>query len=149
LLVELADSASDAVLIADMQAPDQEIVYVNDAFEQLTGYARSDAVGKNCRYLQGADRLQPEIETVREAIAEGSGCEALLRNYRKDGSMFWNRLRLAPLGPTGAPTHYAGFLRDETALVEAEARIEATMHRDALTGCLNRDGLLAALDPLS
>ncbi|GMM92552.1 putative bifunctional diguanylate cyclase/phosphodiesterase [Qipengyuania sp. MTN3-11] len=149
LLIELADSASDAVLVADMNTSNKAIVYVNDAFEQLTGYVRSEAVGKNCRYLQGADRLQPEIDIIRQAIADGSGCEVRLRNYRKDGTLFWNRLRLAPLGPAGAPTHYAGFLRDETALVEAEARIEATTHRDALTGCLNRDGLLAALGPLS
>ena len=149
LLVELADSASDAVLISDMRTSDQAIVYVNDAFERLTGYVRSEALGKNCRYLQGADRLQPEIDAIRQAVATGSGCEVRLRNYRKDGSRFWNRLRLAPLGPPGAPTHYAGFLRDETALVEAEERIERTTHRDALTGCLNRDGLLAALGPLN
>lgn len=148
LFVKLADQASDAVLIADLCRPDQAIVYANDAFERLTGYRRDEVLGKNCRYLQGADRLQPEIDEIRQAIATGTGCEVRLRNYRKDGTLFWNSLRLAPLGPNGAPTHYAGFLRDVTDLVEAKARIATVTHRDTLTGCLNRDGLLAVLRPL-
>ena len=105
------------MLIADVGQPDQPIVYVNAAFERLTGYARAEVLGKNCRYLQGADRLQPEIDEIRQAIAGGDGCEVRLRNYRKDGTMFWNQLRLSPLGPEGAPTHYAGFMRDVTDLV--------------------------------
>jgi PAS domain S-box-containing protein/diguanylate cyclase (GGDEF)-like protein len=145
LFAELADHASDAVLIADICRPGQAIVYANPAFERLTGYRRDEVLGKNCRYLQGADRLQPEIDEIRHAIATGTDCEVRLRNYRKDGALFWNSLRLAPLGPSGAPTHYAGFLHDVTDLVKAEARIETVTNRDALTGCLNRDGLLAAL----
>lgn len=148
LFAELADHACDAVLIAEIGRPDQAIVYANAAFERLTGYRRDDALGKNCRYLQGADRLQPEIDEIRRAIAMGTGCEVRLRNYRKDGTLFWNSLRLAPLGPRGAPSHYAGFLHDVTDLVEAEARIESVTNSDALTGCLNRDGLLAVLRPL-
>lgn len=148
LFAELADHASDAVLIADLSRPGQAIVYANAAFERLTGYRRDEALGKNCRYLQGADRLQPEIDEIRRAIATGTGCEVRLRNYRKDGTLFWNSLRLAPLGPEQAPTHYAGFLRDVTDLVEAKARIATVTNRDALTGCLNRDGLLAALRPI-
>jgi len=148
LFAQLAEHARDAVLIADITRPGQAIVYANAAFERLTGYRRAEALGKNCRYLQGADRLQPEISQIRETIAAGAGCEFRLRNYRKDGTLFWNNLRLAPLGPAGAPTHYAGFLHDVTELVDAEARIQTVMNRDALTGCLNRDGLLAALRPL-
>ncbi|WP_377848581.1 putative bifunctional diguanylate cyclase/phosphodiesterase [Bosea sp. UC22_33] len=148
LFVKLADQASDAVLIADLGRPGQAIVYANDAFERLTGYRRDEVLGKNCRYLQGADRLQPEIDEIRQAIATGTGCEVRLRNYRKDGTLFWNSLRLAPLGPNGAPTHYAGFLHDITDLVEAKARIATVTNRDALTGCLNRDGLIAVLRPL-
>lgn len=101
LLAQLADHASDAVLIADVRCADQPIVYVNAAFEKLTGYPRAEAVGKNCRYLQGAERLQSAIDTIRDAIALGESCEVRLRNYRKDGTMFWNGLRLAPLGPSG------------------------------------------------
>lgn len=148
LFAELADHASDAVLIADIVRPGQAIVYANAAFERLSGYRRDEALGKNCRYLQGADRLQPEVAEIRHAIATGTSCEVRLRNYRKDGTLFWNSLRLTPLGPSGAPTHYAGFLHDVTDLVEAKARIETVINRDALTGCLNRDGLLAALRPL-
>jgi PAS domain S-box-containing protein/diguanylate cyclase (GGDEF)-like protein len=148
LFAQAAGHASDAVLIADIARPGQAIVYVNSAFERLTGYSRAEALGKNCRYLQGADRLQPEIATLRQAIADGTSCEVRLRNYRKDGTLFWNDLRLAPLGARGAPTHYAGFIRDVTRLVDAEARIEAVTCRDTLTGCLNRDALLTSLKPL-
>lgn len=148
LLAQLADQASDAVLIANICRRGQPIVYANAAFELLTGYRSHEAIGKNCRYLQGADRLQPEIDEIRQAIATRTGCAVRLRNYRKDGALFWNRLRLVPLGPGEAPTHYAGFLQDVTDLVKAEERIEKATNRDALTGCLNRDGLLAALGSL-
>jgi len=148
LFAQLANHAGDAILIADIGKPGQAIVYANAAFERLTGYRPDEAIGKNCRYLQGADRLQPEIDHIREAIATGTDCEVRLRNYRKDGTLFWNHVRLTPLGPRGTPTHYAGVLRDVTDLVEAEARVETVTNRDALTGCLNRDGLLAALRPL-
>lgn len=125
LFAQLADHASNAVLIADIGERDQPISYVNAAFERLTGYDRADVLGKNCRYLQGADRLQPGVGEIRQAIAAGAGCEVRLRNYRKDGTLFWNQLRLSPLGPDGAPTHYAGFIRDVTDLVQAEARVDA------------------------
>jgi PAS domain S-box-containing protein/diguanylate cyclase (GGDEF)-like protein len=148
LFAQLADEASDAILIADLRRRGQPIVYANAAFQRLTGYRRDEALGKNCRYLQGADRLQPQIDEIRQAIAAGAACEVRLRNYRKDGTLFWNSLRLTPLGPSGAPSHYAGFLRDVTDLVEAEAKIETVTTRDALTGCLNRDGLLTVLRSL-
>jgi PAS domain S-box-containing protein/diguanylate cyclase (GGDEF)-like protein len=148
LFANLAEHSGDAILVADIRRPDHAIVYANAAFERLTGYRPDEALGKNCRYLQGADRLQPEIDRIRGAIAAGTGCEVRVRNYRKDGTLFWNRLRLAPLGPGGTPTHYAGFLHDVTDLVDAEARVDSVTNRDVLTGCPNRDGLVAALRSL-
>jgi PAS domain S-box-containing protein len=92
------EHGSDGVLIADMRAAGQPIVHVNAAFESITGYAAAEVIGKNCRYLQGSDRLQPEIAEVRAALAEGHACSVTLRNYRRDGSMFRNALRLIPMG---------------------------------------------------
>ena len=90
------EHGSDGVLIADMRARGQPIVHVNPAFESITGYAAAEAIGKNCRYLQGSDRLQPEIAEIRAALAEGRACSVTLRNYRRDGTMFRNALRLVP-----------------------------------------------------
>jgi PAS domain S-box-containing protein/diguanylate cyclase (GGDEF)-like protein len=129
-----------------MRSDDARIIYVNDAFETITGYAREEAVGKNVRYLQGSDRLQPQIGVMREALAAGKPSQVRLRNYRKDGSLFWNDLHLVPVSDrTGAPTHCVGFIRDVTEAVETAARLEQMTDTDQLTGCLNRDGLVEQL----
>lgn len=142
----IVEQAKEGILIADMRAPDARIVYVNGAFEAISGYARDEVIGKNCRYLQGSDRLQPEIGLMREAFAAGQAIRVRLRNYRKDGSLFWNELHLVPLGNgAGMPSHYVGFIRDVTELVATAAKLEKIKHIDALTGCLNRDALVEHL----
>ena len=114
----------------------QPIVHVNRAFEAITGYVAAEAVGKNCRYLQGSDRLQPEITEVRTALAEGRHCSVTLRNYRQDGSMFRNALRLVPVRDDGSQvTHFVGLIRDVTHAVGI----------DRLTGLLDRYGFLDRL----
>ncbi|RYD24173.1 MAG: PAS domain-containing protein, partial [Lysobacteraceae bacterium] len=105
-LSAIVHCAQEGVLVADMRAADAPIVYANQTFETITGYSRDEATGKNCRYLQGSDHLQPEIEIVRRALRAGTAAHVQLRNYRKDGSLFWNDLHLVPLGEGGAPTHY-------------------------------------------
>ena len=92
------ENSSDGVLVADMRMRGQPIVYVNPAFESITGYSAAEAIGKNCRYLQGSDRLQPEIGEIRAALAERRAGLVTLRNYRRDGTMFHNALRLCPSG---------------------------------------------------
>jgi PAS domain S-box-containing protein len=132
--------SSDGVLIADMRARGQPIVHVNSAFESITGYAAGEAIGKNCRYLQGSDRLQPEITEIRAALAEGRTGSVTLRNYRRDGTMFRNALRLVPIRDgAGQVTHFVGLMRDVTHAAGI----------DRLTGLLDRYGLidrLAAID---
>jgi PAS domain S-box-containing protein len=134
------EHGSEGVLIADMRAAGQPIVHVSPAFEAITGYASAEAIGKNCRYLQGSDRLQPEIAEIRAALAEGRACSVTLRNYRRDGTMFRNALRLVPIRErAGQVTHVIGLIRDVT----HEAGV------DRLTGLLDRYGLLdrlAAMD---
>ncbi len=133
------DHGSDGVLIADMCMRDQPIVHVNPAFESITGYAGAEAIGKNCRYLQGSDRLQPEIAEIRAALAEGRACSVTLRNYRRDGTMFRNALRLVPHRDDGKEvTHFIGLIRDVTHAAGI----------DRLTGLLDRYGLLDRLTTL-
>lgn len=134
------DHISDAVLVADMRLRGHPIVHVNAAFEAVTGYPAAEAIGKNCRYLQGSDRLQPEIAEVRAALTEGRECSVTLRNYRRDGTMFRNALSLMPFRDAGGQvTHFVGIIRDVTHAPGI----------DRLTGLLDRYGLLdrlAAID---
>src|SRR5215210_3605823 len=85
-------ASSKGILIRDPSLPDNPIVYVNPAFERTTGYSMEEAIGRNCRFLQGEDRDQPSLDELRAAIRERRGCRVVLRNYRKDGSPFWNEL---------------------------------------------------------
>jgi PAS domain S-box-containing protein/diguanylate cyclase (GGDEF)-like protein len=138
--------AQEGILIADIRSSDAQIVFVNRAFEKITGYTRMEVVGKNCRYLQGSDRLQPEIETIRKALSSGVATRVQLRNYRKDGALFWNDLHLVPIGGVpGAPTHYVGFLRDVTEAVTTAVKLDQMLRTDNLTGCLNRDAFVEHL----
>ncbi|WP_195908458.1 bifunctional diguanylate cyclase/phosphodiesterase [Novosphingobium sp. Gsoil 351] len=134
------EHSSEGMLIADMRLRGQPIVHVNPAFEAITGYPAVEAMGKNCRYLQGSDRLQPEIAEIRTALVEGREASVTLRNYRRDGTMFRNALRLVPVRDgSGDLTHFIGLVRDVT----QEPGI------DRLTGLLDRYGLLDRIAAIS
>jgi PAS domain S-box-containing protein/diguanylate cyclase (GGDEF)-like protein len=135
----ILDTMDEGVLLADIRQPGAALAYVNPAFEQITGYSVSEAVGKNCRYLQGNDRLQPEISEIRAAIDDRRAAKVTLRNYRKDGALFWNELRLTPVfGQAGEATHYIGLMRDVTELKEATSQLDEAGHIDRLTLVANR-----------
>ena len=74
-------ATSSAILITDPNEPDNPIVYANPTFERITGYSIEEAIGKNCRFLQGEDRDQPALEELRAAITEGRECRVVLRNW--------------------------------------------------------------------
>lgn len=86
-----------ALVLTNPQLPDNPIVYVNRAFEEMTGYTSEIAIGQNCRFLQGDDTDQDAVEKLRAAIKERSEVTVILRNYRADGKKFMNRLMVAPL----------------------------------------------------
>lgn len=147
-LVQRAIAASNEVMvIADAQAPDTPLVYVNPAFERVTGYRADEALGRNCRYLHREDRNQDALDAVRIAIADGTSCTALLRNYRKDGTLFWNQLHLAPLlDGRGAVTHFMGTMLDVTERLERERALlekqrELERSKRALESLALKDGL--------
>ena len=97
------------VVISDARAPDMPIVYVNPMFEQMSGYAASEVLGRNCRFLQGHETTQPGIEVIRQAIRSQSNGHAKLRNFRKDGTMFVNELFISPVkDDKGVVTHFVG-----------------------------------------
>ena len=109
------NSATNGILIADARQPDMPTVYCNAAFEKITGYAAAEVLGQNCRFLQGTDHQQPGLDAIRQAIRQGTEAKAELRNFRKDGSLFWNELYIAPVkDPQGGLTHFIGIQTDIT-----------------------------------
>ena len=109
------NSATNGILIADARQPDMPTVYCNAAFEKITGYATEEVLGQNCRFLQGTDHQQPGLDAIRRAIRQGTEAKAELRNYRKDGSPFWNELYIAPVkDQQGRLTHFIGIQTDIT-----------------------------------
>ncbi len=109
------NSATNGILIADARQPDMPTVYCNAAFEKITGYAAEEVLGRNCRFLQGTDHQQPGLDAIRRAIREGTEAKAELQNYRKDGSLFWNELYIAPVkDQQGRLTHFIGIQTDIT-----------------------------------
>ena len=114
-----------AMVITDPSLPDNPIVFCNEAFQQLTGYAREEIVGQNCRFLQGPGTDPKAIDRVRQAIADSTDIHIDLLNYRKDGSTFWNALYLnAVRGQDGQVQFYFASQLDVTARVTAQTELE-------------------------
>jgi PAS domain S-box-containing protein len=116
-------ASSCGITIADASLPDMPLIYVNDAFEHITGYPVPEVVGRNCRFLQGNDRDQPGVALVRDALRAGKDCTVVLRNYRKDGTLFWNELFMSPIYSDGRLTHYVGIQTDVTPRKRAEEEL--------------------------
>ena len=140
------DVSADGIAIVDVTAADAPMIYVNHALQQISGYRMEELLGRNCRMFQGDDRSQPEIGVLRQAVADRKPVAATLRNYRKDGGMFWNELRMAPvLDQSGMATHYVSTMRDVSHLRKVTAELEQIALRDPLTGVSNRTGFRTLL----
>lgn len=117
-------STAEGVTISDLNQPDQPIVYANEAFERLTGYSREEVLGRNCRFLQGAETDQTTVEAIRQAVKQRKSLTVELLNYHKDGMEFWNRLSITPIAnPAGRVTHFIGVQSDVTERRENEAAL--------------------------
>ncbi len=125
VLTQILDSCVNGVTLTDPDLEDAPIVYANKAFEDMCGYPKEEIVGRNCRFLQGKDRDQPEIDKLRQAIKKGEAVEVTLRNYKKDGELFYNRLDIKPLlDDRGNIVYYLGVQYDITDQVKAKQEIE-------------------------
>jgi len=137
------EASVNAIVITDNRAPDNPILYVNQAFERITGYRSEAVVGRNCRFLQNNDKDQAALGGIRWAIQQGCEGKALLRNYRRDGSMFWNELRVAPaFDSQGGISHFVGVLNDVTDSKRYQDELEHQANFDTLTSLPNRNLLL-------
>ncbi|MDO6681629.1 MULTISPECIES: PAS domain-containing protein [unclassified Oceanobacter] len=125
LLKKAIDVSNDGIVIAEQEGDDNILVYVNRAFERMTGYQADEILYQDCRFLQLGDKDQPALEEIRQAMAAGRSARVVLRNYRKDGSLFWNELSLSPVfSDEEQLMYYIGVQKDVTSTIDALQRAE-------------------------
>ena len=136
-----------ALVIADAQLPDLPLVYVNRAFERITGFSREFVIGKNCRFLQGNDTNPADRQLIREALETGREITVDILNYRADGEPFVNRLLISPLRDGDTITHFLGIQSEhptDSAFAERAARLDEQL-REVQHRVKNHLSLLLAL----
>ncbi|HYC44590.1 MAG TPA: EAL domain-containing protein [Burkholderiales bacterium] len=133
------EASVNAIVITTGRRQQYSIVHVNPAFERITGYTAQEVRGSNCRFLQGTDTEQPELEVLRALLSGHQEGRVTLRNYRKDGSLFYNELHVAPVrNAKGHVTNFVGVLNDITETKRYQDELEHHVNHDALTGLANR-----------
>jgi len=123
-------ASSNGIVITDPNQPDDPIIYVNPAFASMTGYSAQETLGRNCRFLQGTEREQPALEELRAALRDGRRCKVVLRNYKKDGTLFWNELSISPVrDKEGKLVNFIGVQEDVTERKRAEEALRDSEER--------------------
>jgi PAS domain S-box-containing protein len=126
LLQLVIEASNDGIVVAEQEGDDNILIYANPAFERLTGYPVDDILYRDCRFLQGEDRDQPALQAIREAVKNNQPCRQIIRNYRKDGTPFWNELSITPVfNDADQLTYFIGIQKNVTAEVDALQRVEA------------------------
>ncbi|HEY2000358.1 EAL domain-containing protein [Paraburkholderia sp.] len=141
------DASVNAILITAPTPEGNLIEYVNPAFKRITGYDPSEVIGHDCRLLQRDDRDQEGIALIRQSLGLNREVSAVLRNYRKDGALFWNQLFIAPVpNADGQTTHHIGVINDVTDLIRYQEQLEYQANYDSLTRLPNRNLLRDRLE---
>ncbi len=156
LMQSAIESSTNSIMISGLADTDFAVIYANDAFFRLTGYSSAEVLGKNCRFLQNNDRDQPEITVIRTALQQGCDAHVILRNYRKDGSLFWNEVHISPIrDKQNTITHFVGVNNDVTdrhemqvLLTRKEAKLRA-MFNSVFDGIfiVDEHGLIESTNP--
>ena len=124
LLQLVVEASSDCIVVTEQEGDDNILIYANPAFQRLSGYSDEEILYQDCRFLQAGDRDQPGLHAIRQAIHEGRACRQILRNYRKDGSLFWNELSITPVfNEADQLTYFIGIQCGVTTEVEAVERV--------------------------
>ncbi len=140
------DATASGIIICDAQLPDNPIIYMNTGFTKLTGYGAEECLGRNPRFLQNSDLDQPGLAVMREAIKAGMATIVEIRNYQKNGAMYWNEVHISPVRDAqGQLTHFLGIQEDITERKKNEARIDYLAYFDPLTDLPNRQLFLDRL----
>ena len=141
------DASVNAILITAAAESGHVVEYANPAFKRITGYDPAEVIGQDCRFLQRDDHDQEGLVAIREGLAANKEVSAVLRNYRKDGALFWNQLFIAPVpDPDGNTTHHIGVINDVTDLIRYQEQLEYQANYDSLTRLPNRNLLRERLD---
>jgi PAS domain S-box-containing protein len=123
-------ASSNGIVITDPNQPDDPIIYVNPAFESMTGYCAQETLGRNCRFLQGTEREQSALTELRGALRDGRRCKVVLRNYKQDGTPFWNELSISPVRDVeGKLVNFVGVQEDVTRRKKAEEELRKSEER--------------------
>jgi PAS domain S-box-containing protein len=125
-LLQLAiNASSDGIVIAEKEGDqDKILIYVNPAFERLTGYTSEEVLYQDCRFLQSGDRDQQALPLIRDALKNEGSCRQVIRNYRKDGTPFWNELSISTVkNPGDGQVYFIGVQKDVTVQVKAQQRV--------------------------
>ena len=125
LLQLVINASNDGIVVAEKEGEqDNILIYVNPAFERLTGYCSEEILYQDCRFLQAGDRDQQSLQLIRETLRTGGSCREILRNYRKDGTPFWNELSLSTVkNADDGQTYFIGVQKDVTVQVRAQQRV--------------------------
>jgi len=142
------DEAPVGITITDPGRDDNPVIYANRGFLELTGYQESAVLGRNCRFLQGAETDHEQVAAMRDAIDNTRRVTVELRNYREDGTEFWNRVSIAPVRDDGEVVNYVGFQQDITERKEREQELNRIERRyqavfndpNILVGLIDTDG---------
>ncbi|HUN51355.1 MAG TPA: PAS domain S-box protein [Candidatus Sulfotelmatobacter sp.] len=151
MLNAAAAATASGIILTDETSPDSPVAYVNPAFTTITGYGADEALGRNCRFLQGADTDPAAVAQIRAAVAERRHASVEIRNYRKDGKPFWNELSLSPVfRPSGELVAFVGIINDVTAGKATVERLQRSQKMEVvgqLTGGVAHDfnNLLAVI----
>jgi len=139
ILERALDASSNGIMITDPNLPDNPIIYVNSGFERITGYSVAETLGRNCRFLQGSATKPQALAKLRRAITEATECRLTLRNYRQDGTIFWNDFHLSPVRDAqGKLTHFIGVQSDVT----AQKVVNERLHQQAQLLDLANDAII-------
>ncbi|MGR9073127.1 MAG: PAS domain-containing protein [Gammaproteobacteria bacterium] len=125
ILSVILDECVNGITLADPDLEDMPIIYANKAFEKMTGYGQQEIIGRNCRFLQGNETDQAAKYTLKKALADKRPAEVTLRNYRKNGELFYNHLKVKPLfDRKGKLIYFLGVQYDISSQVASKKEID-------------------------
>ncbi|MFC7173497.1 PAS domain S-box protein [Haloplanus litoreus] len=122
---EAMEKAPVGITLSDPDQSDNPLVYANERYRELTGYEEFEILGRNCRFMQGPETDPEPVAEIHDAIDNEEPVSTVLRNYRNDGTMFWNHVTIAPIrDEDGEVSNWVGFQEDATERIEREQRLE-------------------------
>lgn len=134
------EATRNGIIIQDAKQLGNPIVYANPAFQHITGYEVTETLGRDLSFLQGEDVDQLGLDTLKSAMDQHKIGHAVIRHYRKDGSLFWNEIEIAPVkNASGDVTHFVGIMEDITHFKTYQEQLEYQANYDELTGLINRN----------